>query len=259
MKFFLALILFPFVTFACYTGNPGSPALLPKSLFGLQNPFIGLDSGYIFDFVEERKIKAVRKPSEVNLSKVTDFEIESNLAYVSLALLRRMELYTFLGVTQEKLEWDPISSPSPSKLKTKRHFSYALGAKFIFLDFGALVVGMDFQYFTLPSSKKIMQKLENLYLPFLLGKQYLKWKEWQTALGIAGKLGPFSPYAGIKYSDGKLQVKTTEGLPSLHFETRNHWGTYVGLSLNITRSIYVNGEARFLDEKGYSFQATSSF
>ncbi len=256
MRFFL--LLFPILLFGSYTGNPASPAILSKGIFGMPNPLISLNTGYVFDFVEKRKIEPSRKPSELNLEKVTDFQIEAHMGYACLTLLRRMELYTFLGVTQETMQWKPIF-PSESKLKTKYHFTYAVGSKFILLDFGATVLGIDMQYFTLPSSKKVQQRLQNIYQLLSLNEQYLKWKEWHFSLGLSTRLGPFSPYIGTKYSNGVLKVKTTDSLPPLRFTTSTNWGFFAGLSLNLSNSLYINAEARFSDEEAYSAKITNSF
>ncbi len=258
MKTFAFFLILPFLCFASYTGNPASPALLSKGIFGMPNPLISLNTGYLFDFVEMRKLDSSRKPSEVNLKKVTDYQIEAHLGYACLTLLKRMELYAFLGLTQETMQWEPLT-PSYSKLETKYHFTYAIGSKFILLDFGSAVLGLDVQYFTLPSSKKIQQRLQNLYQPLALNEQYLKWKEWHIALGFSTKLGPFSPYVGTKYSHGVLKVKTTGSLPSLRFTTPCNWGLFTGLSLNLTSSLYVSGEARFFDEEAFSAKITNSF
>lgn len=261
IKSFLLFFLNPIFLFCAYVGNPCSPALMQTGLFSVHNHFINVTSGYLADFVFDKKIKPDDKPEFVNLDKVKEFEMHSNMASLSLIFLRRMEIYSYLGVSKETMDWkNKIDQGNPTEIKTKNHFSYGIGSKFILLQFPYSGVGLDVQYFSLPSSDKVLQKLKNIYIPLEVDSQYLKIKEWHIALGCGLKLAALSPYFGVKYLKYRVDVKTEgKDLPTIKFKNCNSFGVFTGISLNLSNSFYLNAEARFIDEFAVAGAAVASF
>ncbi len=264
MKRFFLFLLFLFASqgFSAYIGNPASPALMQTGLFNVKNHFINVATGYLADITWDKKIRPSDQPNFVSLDKVNEFEVRSNFSVISLIFLRRLEIYSYLGVSKEKMDWENKPQyQDKSELKARNHFSYSVGAKAILLYFWGMALGIDGQYFALPSSNKLAQRIINLRLPLELSSQYLKLEEWHIALGLGTKLGPFAPYVGINYMKMRLDVQTKDksDLPTLQFCNRNNWGGYAGCSLNFSHSFYVNFEGRFIDETAISVAAITSF
>ena len=262
MRIWLSLILFLFTgsLSAAYVGNTSAPGVLQTGLFSVHNRLINVTSGYISDIVWDKRIRPSDQPDYVSLDKVDEFEIRSNWGTFSLIFLRRLQIYTYLGVSKEKMDWtNKPDFDETSEVKTRNHFSYCVGGKVILLQFLQTSIGLDVQYFSLPSSNDVVQRIKNLNLPFEMGSQYLKVKEWHVALGIASKIGPLGPYAGAKYMKMRLRVKSDNDFPTLKFCNRNNWGTFVGCSLNLSNNFYVNVEGRFLDEYAFAASATAAF
>ncbi len=243
---------------AIYTGNPASPALLNKGLFGAQSYLITVATGYIYDNVWNARIYRKNDPEASSIEKLEDCAIYSNWASLSFIFLRRLELYGYFGVSKESIDWTAKIPRTDTELKTRNHFSYSLGGKAIMLQFGGTVLSLDFQYFIMPTSNKFLQKVVNIYMPLELSSQNLDTKEWQLALGLATKLGPLCPYIGGKYSQLKINIKS-EDLPTLLLQNKWPWGLFLGGSLSLSHSFYVNGEVRFFDEDAYSIAITTAF
>ncbi len=261
MKYALCLFFIFFCSklFPAFVGNPYSPALIQHGLFSSQSALVNFSSGYLYSEAWDKNIVPKDTPPDATLEKVADFEMKSSFATLALNILRRLELYSYLGVSKENIDWKAKIPFTSSEIKTKNHFSYSVGAKAIMLQFGGTVFSLDFQYFILPSSNKLIPKIVSIYMPIPEGNQYLKMKEWQISGGIAVKLGPFTPYGGAKYSHLRLQVKSTEGIPNLFFKNRKNWGLFAGASLNFGPLLVATFEMRFVDEKAFSAAVATAF
>lgn len=255
-RFLFLLMIYCLQGHAGYVGNPASPALMHGVFSG--GSFINLYSGYVYTQVWDKNITSSNIPPNVTLEKVGACEMQSNFATVGINLVRRLELYSYLGVSKENIDWTakfPFSSP---EIKVKNHFSYVLGAKAIMLQFARTVFSLDFQYFTLPATDIPIPKIVSIYMPIPIGSQYIKLKEWQLAAGIASKLGPITPYVGVKYSRLNLDVNSTD-LPTLSFKNSKSWGLFAGISLNFANILMATGEIRWVDEKAVSAAVSTAF
>lgn len=258
-SFFLLFLLFSANLFALYTGNPAGPSLLRHGMVTPINSLVTITTGYVYTKVWDMDLTPKDLPPDVTLEKIGDTEMLSNFASVGLILLRRLEVYSYLGVSKESIDWKSRLPFTSNELETKNHFSFSVGAKAIMLQFGGTVFSLDFQYFTLPSTDKLLPKIVNLYMPIPLGKQYLNMDQWQVAAGLASKIGPFCPYIGGKYSKVRLKVNSTEGIPNLAFRNRNNWGLFAGASINFGTLLSATGEIRWFDEKGASAAVSMVF
>ncbi|MEL7431597.1 MAG: hypothetical protein AAGI90_03595 [Chlamydiota bacterium] len=252
---FLLFLLLPWTLQATYVGNPASPGLLQTGLFSVHNYLINVATGYVYDISWDKKI-AAKDPSY----PVDEFTVESNWSAISLTLLRRLSVYSYLGVSKETMQWDQSSlSGHGGKLKTKNHFSYSVGTKVILLQFGSTKIALDAQYFSLPSSSSFAKTIGSIYWAFDPGEQSLSVEEWHIALGFVRSLGPFSAYLGGKYSQKDIQVFSEDSSPTLEFSQKVPVGLFGGLSLNVSRGLYLNLGGRLFDEYALSFAAIAAF
>jgi hypothetical protein len=258
---YLWLVLFPFCLFGFYTGNPLSPAMLNKGLFGRRGNIIAVGVGYLADFLTDRDMALDGDPSDVNVEAGHNFSMESQMSSLSIHLVRRLEVYGYLGSSSEKLDYFPIVG-TKQDLKARSHFSYVIGAKAILLDFSRFVLSVDYSYFCLPSTSKLRKKIEGIsfpeFIPIPLGSQRLNYRQWQVAAGLSARLGPLSPYVGGKYSQAKLKVTIEKDSP-VRFRGKDHWGLFAGLSITLSSSFFVSGELRWFDETAYSTAAVFAF
>lgn len=253
LKFiFFLLFLSSSSLFALYTGNPAEPILLKKGIVSPLNTLVTVTTGYLYTQVFNMDIIPKEIPDEVSIEKMGDTELFSNMASLGLIILKRLEVYGYLGTSKENIDWTSKIPFTSEKLDVKSHFAFSVGAKAIMLQFGSTVFSLDFQYFTLPSTEKLIPRIVNIYMPIPIGKQYLKMNEWQIAGGVASKIGPFTPYIGGKYSHVRLKVKSTEGIPDLVFRRRHNYGMFVGASLNFSFLMSATFEARLFDETAIS-------
>ncbi len=258
---YLFLLFFPFSLFSFYTGNPLSPSMLQRSLFGRPNGLISIGVGYLADFLTDLPLQVEGKPEEINFEYPKNFSMESQMSSASIHLVRRLEIYGYLGTSAEKLGFFPFTG-GKMDLKSGTNFSYAVGGKAILLDFHRAVLSLDYAYFCIPSSSKLRKKLEGIHLPdFItrpLGSQKMQWRQWHIAMGTSFRIGPLSPYVGGRYSHAKLKILVSDA-PSLRLKGENHWGLFAGLSLMLSHSFFVTGELRWFDETAYSTSAVLAF
>lgn len=89
-----------------------------------------------------------------------------------------------------------------------------------------------------------------------------KYREWQGALGLSAKIGYFTPYFGVTYSEIKAKAEATAGGTTYALGTAKsdtNVGPFCGISLAPTKGISLEGQARFLNEQSFSGSATIRF
>lgn len=257
----LYLLFFPLLLFGFPTGNPLSPAMLQRSLFGRSNGLLSIGVGYLADFMTDLPLQVEGKPEVVNFEAPKNFSMESQMSALSIHLVRRLEIYGYLGTSAETLDYRPFIGGKMG-LKSGTNFSYTVGGKAILLDFHRAVLSLDYSYFCIPSSSTLRKKLQGINLPdFIttpLGSQKMQWRQWHLAMGTALRLGPLSPYVGGRYSHAKLKILVSDS-PSIRLKGEKHWGLFAGLSLMLSHSFFVTGELRWFDETAYSTSAVLAF
>lgn len=260
MIYLVSCFLFIQTLSAAFVSNPAAPSLLQSSVFSSNRYLFDLSAGYVYDKVWDKKLRPENPLSSSCLESVKEFEIESNWAFVSITLLKRFSLYSYLGSSKESMDWrkKTVCSSEPS-FSAKSHFSYSVGGKWLLLCFERFAIGADVQYFCLPSTKKISQIIHDWTFLEPFGSQHLRLKEWQVALGASKHFGPFCGYLGGKWNHTKLRVSSSDNLPDLFFENRFSFGTFAGLSIGLTKAFYATIEGRFIDEYALSFAAIASF
>ncbi|MEM8628658.1 MAG: hypothetical protein AAGF04_01070 [Chlamydiota bacterium] len=253
-------LFFPFLLEGLYVGNPASSSLLQTGLFSVHNYLITVSSGYVYDTTWDKKLRP--DPGSC-LEEIEEFQIVSNWSALCCTLLRRFSLYAYLGVSEETMDWNTHQQGGDKRVgsfETKNHFSYSLGAKMILLRWFSTLIGMDIQFFSLPSSKELIEKIEAWY-PWNVetSRHYLEIEEWHIALGAVHSFGPFSAYLGGKYGEKIVEVHGRARDKPWELREQNRWGVFTGLSLRMSRGLYVNFEGRWLDEQAFSFAAITAF
>ncbi len=128
-------------------------------------------------------------------------------------------------------------------------FSWSAGLRGTLWECGCTTVGAEFQYLqTRPHLRRVNNNGTLIYPGSTIG---LKWYEWQFGLGISHRINFLVPYAGIKWSSGKLDmgdalVITNETL--FDAKTGKTWGYALGVSLVDCEKMSLTVEARFADE-----------
>jgi len=261
VRWLLIFFLLPSL-YAGHVGNPASPMILDSSFLFFKNRFIKIKTGYLTDQVSNKKMVA-RSDPDIENSYVHSFGTYSHYGSLAVALFNTLELYSDLGASKEKIEWDPgvpdnFFSPGTLDAKTSFRFTWNVGGTLVVKSFRAFILGVNFNYFRIPSSKALSFDWHNIHLSLNLSPQYFRYQEWHAAVGISTKIGPFSPYAGGKYLRSRLKIRTNDS-GSIYFKNRNHWGAFLGLSLIIVNKMVVSAEYRFYDESAYSVSVQSSF
>lgn len=259
---FFLLSLFK-VCEAAYVGNIASPAILEKGLFSEKDPWIKFQTGYLADFVSDKKlISQSISPSFGNDRRVNNFEIISNMGKVSVTFKERMELYGLFGQSSSKILWF-VSPPTEEiplgkflNIETESNFSWITGAKVILLEFGKTYVGLDFSYFRIPKTKRSILYFNQELIPFETNPQFFSLREWHIAFGIASSMGPMTPYIGAKYLITKIRFKSDT---SLTLRNRLSLGYFLGTSVSLHEKFYLNAEVRLHDELAYSVAGSAAF
>lgn len=263
MKSIFLFLLVLTICEATYVGNIASPAILEKGLFSEKDPWIQFQTGYLADFVSDKKLIAQSIfPTFGNDRRVNNFEIISNMGKISISFKERMELYGLLGQSLSKILWF-VSPPSEEiplgkflNIETESNFSWVTGAKVILLEFGKTYVGLDFSYFRIPKTKRSILYFNEEPIPFQENPQFFSLREWNIAFGIASSIGPLTPYMGAKYLITKIRFKSDA---SLILRNRLSFGYFLGSSITLHEKFYLNAEVRLHDELAYSISGSAAF
>ncbi len=261
MKKLLLLVLTTFSLNAFYVGNIAEPAILEKGIFSDKDPWIKVQTGYLVDFVNDKKLVSDHNIVAVgNENRINDFEIISNMGKVSVTFRERMEVYGMFGQSAVKLNWF-ASTPNNDdgqflKIESEYNFSWITGIKVILLQFGKIYFGTDFTYFRIPNIKRSTYFLNAEPIPFATTPQYLTLREWHLAFGLAATLGPFTPYLGGKYLLTKIRFRSDN---SFNLKNRLAFGIFLGTSVSMGEKFSLNAEARLHDELAYSVSGSAAF
>ena len=161
------------------------------------------------------------------------------MAKISYGLLDNLDIYTKLGTADVRIKGPAFTA------KTSNAFAWAIGAKGTYEFTEDWLLGADVQYLRHRHSAGF-----NFSGSDWTGK--LLFQEWQIAPYVAKRIGNFTPYLGIKYSDlrarGAVKLKADDKL-----------GMFVGSSFKINDRLFLNTEGRFIDETAMSFGCTYRF
>jgi hypothetical protein len=265
MRKFLFLLLSSTSLFAAPVGNPCGPGLMQSGLL-IANPWIKVTTGYLADYVSNMPLKMTSGGSaDFNPDEsFKHFGLHSQMATFSIVLLQRLETYALLGGSKEHLKWhEEPHTPLYEALfdfQSSYHFSWAVGARVVLLQWGQTFFSIDGSYFAVPSSPKSFFKfLNRLHLPLDQEKQQFRLREWQAGAGLSSKFWIFTPYAGMKYFQAKLHVQSGPDTTALNYRNKERLGYFFGLTLSLTSKFLVTGERRLHDEFAYMFSTQAVF
>lgn len=261
--FFLAAL----PLFGAYIGNPADPALMNTGFFSAQYPFFKLTSGYVGDYVSDKRYEAHQTSEDFDPNNAfRHFGVHSQMASVSLILVERLEIFGTAGGAKEHAQW--CKKPSWSDATTtfldfesNYQFAWSTGAKVVFLQWGSVFLSGDFTYFAIPSSHKSYFKFFNrLSLPLDTAPiQKFGLSEWQTALALSVRFVFLTPYAGINYISSHLNVQSGPEVPAIHYTNQQNFGYFYGLTLSLTGRFHLNIERRVRNEFAYGFSTIAVF
>lgn len=262
----MRLLFLIFVTplFACYIGNPASPAIMNTGIFSMKNPFIKGTSGYIADYTNDKNYEADQTDPNFDPNQaVRKIGIHSQLASVSIILLERLELFGYVGGSKEhaKLGRDPIANPMEvwADFESSYHFSWAAGAKAVLIQWGQTYFCSDFTYFAVPASVHSYFKFFNrLNLP-MAEKQEFYLNEWQISAAIASRFWFLTPYLGGLYLNSRLHVESGPEIGPINYKNEEKIGWFYGITLSLTGRFHLNFERRQRAESSYAFSTVAVF
>jgi major outer membrane protein len=267
----ICLFFFPLSLSALPLGNPIDASLLFNGIFTqptsqreeyssfFNNCSYNFRLGYFGDYVYNRHLEVHHDDTK----EIRQTEISTNAGYIGVTLLDLAELFSTFGASRINITaLQSVWGPNPNNftyLLSDTDFSWSVGLRGTIWQWCGFGIGAEGQYFTTQPNLSTFRVEGGVpeYLEF-----DLKFREWQVGVGAAYQIqvGCFSaiiPYAGIKFSCATLKTgnaKNFEGTDTF-FNLRNqrYFGYAVGLTF-ITNAIWsVSGEARFVDERAFSF------
>ncbi len=244
---------------------------------------IGLDQEFIFKRDLKKKTQSFSGTAAgVTLTGSYDVKPEIKNMYrtmvkASYGLLEGLDVYVKLG-TADGEGRDSYSGTANwtvggvrgqgtlsgnDKLKTGNAFAYGAGLKGAYALPGDWLIGADAQYLRHKHGYKATTS--GTYVDPLIGraafegssKGKITFQEWQVAPYVAKKLGNFTPYLGVKYSDLMVENKSEAGKEN--YKADDNVGVFVGTDCKIGEHWKLNLEGRFIDETAMSLGAAYRF
>ncbi|MEW6171151.1 MAG: hypothetical protein AB1472_06305 [Candidatus Omnitrophota bacterium] len=300
-RIFLILIaFFSFIQIGFAAGINGAQT------HGKNKVSIGLEQEFVFDRNLERDPWSYSRVWYVPAAPVigrliyefkpTTSEVNKlyrTLIKVSYGLLDNLDIYVKLGTsdTQIRQNYDGLVGGFPMSslgggfnYRTEGPtFVYGGGIKATYDLTKGWFVGCDAQYLTSKSD----YYLSNIATVQILGlgildsvesyRGELLFQEWHVAPYLAKKIGKFSPYLGLRYSDSKIRDRSRIAaqnafldmqffLPDLsqssyshRYKAENNLGIFFGTDYKVNKNWTLNLEAHFRDEYVINFSGTYSF
>lgn len=266
MKWFILFLTGVFPLFAAYVGNPAEPALMNMGLFSSSYPFFKFTSGYIADYISDKRYAAQQKNAILNPNQAfRHFGLHSQMGSFSLIFIERLELFGRVGGTKEHthIKKHPTRDDFTAvltDLHTAHHFSWSTGGKIVLIQWGQTFFSTDFTYFAIPSSPKSFFKYINrLDIPMDLTKKQFYLREWQLSAGLSSRFLFITPYIGATYLNSLLHVKQSANLPAINYRNDVKFGYFYGVTVSLTGRFHLNFERRLRDEFAYALSTIVVF
>jgi len=238
--------------FASPVGNPLNPEIIEEGFFISQTSWINFRLGYEGIFVSDARMD---KKSEKG--KVDNFKNDINSGSFTLNLQKRADFFAILGASRIRSDWrfDNAGIMSRIEVETNYKFYWAIGGKIILFQWGntALSIGGRYSY-----TKPTTSFLTADGAPRETEGSRIKYKDWQSDIGLAHKIDIFIPYVGIKYLSTQAKIQNTpvkismEENNEIKMKNRDNFGVYAGCSLSNSKYFMLTIEARFIDEEAIS-------
>lgn len=232
---------------ASYNGNPAEPQLTPGAgLWWSGCEDWSLKLGYQRDDVTDRKLK-----TESGFLAAHDrFEIHADRGVATINWCDKYEVYGSLGAAS--FEWNE----SPFHFSSKDRLIWGVGARGILWECDCTVVGLDVHYESgRPHGRHNSDSTvsETFF-------SHLRYHEWQVGLGIAQKIGYFTPYAAVKWSYARVKAhNNVDSELDFSLKSRRPVGLALGVTLSSCDWFDLTFEARMFDERAATVAANVKF
>ncbi len=221
-------------------------------------------------------------------TSIEDFKVDSTRTFIkgTLGFNPYVDIFAKVGVAAANYEGMVKEPGIPDKLlefKDDLAFAWGIGAKVkLFETSGGLRFMADAQYLSYKVNGDSIIGGKDIDQDFLEGMMWddpnatfssqseIEIKEWQVAMYVSQTFGNFAPYAGVKYSDFKMDFESVgsgqyRGLPVFRTiegdcEGDNNFGIFVGTDIYMIHNrLCLNIEGRFIDETAYTIALNYKF
>lgn len=254
------LILLSLVLIFCLSGAASAAGIGGAETQGQFKFGIGLDQ----EFMSSRDLKFKSSNMEFLPGlEMVNSEIKNmhrTTIKGSFGVFDFLDVYVNLGAAQyegkKELELGGVTQER-DKFKARRGLAYGGGLKGTYVFKNGFLIGGDLQYL---SHKR---KFQETATDAITGeKEAIKgnviFQEWQVAPYIGMKIGNWTPYLGMKYSDVKVKFKDEEG-DWFKFMAKDKVGAFLGTDWRVSKHWRLNIEGRLVDETAVSAGITYRF
>ena len=233
--------------------------------------------GVEFDSIFSRDIKHDSSTPPLDPGdSLSDVSIESKRFMLkgSIGVLPNIDVFAKLGLADAKAEATVVSPAFPPSVKAEVNgdndtaWGVGIKVKLWTTSPGGLKVLADMQYlaYTLDSTCQTSALGITVTCAAAIAPDTYTMetevKETQLAIYLNQTFGMWSPYAGLKYSDMKVEWNYTDTTPDSNvdkFSADSKVGLLVGTDILINPQLSVALEARFVDESAATVGATWKF
>ena len=230
LRYFFLTLCASVPVFALYNGSPTLPQMPENTIFLDENSPFAAKISYEADVLLSRRSEA---PDYSNIGLQSFFQG----AEISWGFIDRVELYMLLG--EEKISFSGLKKGREIKIDTDAGFGGDIGIRSLIAFWGETKLGVDAKYF--------------YAWPRVFGgiNDGNKDQQWQVGAALSQTFFWFTPYVGGKVSHMQLHLN------GIRIKNTHPFGVFVGLGIAGSKGIFVDLEARFLDD--YAFSGVAGF
>lgn len=231
---------------ASYNGNPAAPELTPGAGLWWSDTCSdwSIKLGYQRDDVTDRKLS--HKHGFVGRND--RFEIHQDQGVVTLNWCDKYEVFGSLGAASFEL------NESPFHYSTHDRLLWGIGARAILWQCDCTTLGAEFNYEQTDPDHRHRGDVSS---STFAGRW--KYQEWQGGIGVAQKIGFFTPYAAVKFSYARVKLHDSEAESHFSLKSRRYVGLALGATLSNCDWFDLTLEARVFDERACTFAANIKF
>lgn len=273
MKKLALFLLLSATGYALPIGNPTEASLMKEGVFcpghynGCRDSICDSWSvriGFYGDYVNNKHMRVSKKHESIKQTRIS-----TNAAYLALNVWDRADFFTTLGassieITTPSNTFGRASFNDLATVDSETGFSWSVGTRVTFWEWGCLGIGGEAQYFhTCPDINFLRDKNS---APDYVSND-ISYSEWQLGIGISYRINivcdhtALVPYIGFKGGHTRLDTNNATGsnmvIPKL--DSERDVGYAFGLSLLGANTTLVTVEGRFADEKALYINAQLRF
>ena len=215
---------------------------------------IAAEGTYLSD--RQLQFESATRPAGHATDEPKNFEIDNGYeagVRISYGVFDFMDAYAKLGMSGNQVNGDVFVGGARvvmENLTGNNGFLYGGGIKLAY-ELKNWIVGGDAQYSA--SSHTLGFKATNIASGVITTATYgicSIW-EWHVAPYVARKVADFTPYAGVEYSDLRLDQKNPDDprrWDNLKFKAAHNVGMFVGTDYEAGKNLKLTVEGEFMDE-----------